>query len=83
MLTDLNENQVRLAKYMSELSEIAYTASWIDGLEYILWNALDNKVKVFGRLTFTKEIKVKLKSLSENTEGWILFDENNEETFVD
>lgn len=82
-MNNLNENQLKLYNYMSELSEIAYTASWMENLEFSLWKGMNNEITSFGRLKFTQEIRDKLKSLSDNIEGWIYFDEENEEQFAD
>jgi hypothetical protein len=40
MLRDLTPAQCELAKYMSDLSEEAYCAGWMQGLEYALWQVL-------------------------------------------
>jgi hypothetical protein len=40
MLSDLTPDQRALARYMSDLSEEAYCAGWMSGLEYALWDGL-------------------------------------------
>ena len=82
MLNDLTNSQKLLADYMSELSEEAYAASWMDGLEFSLWKAVKSELIKCGRLTFTSEKKEKLNQLSTEANGWITFDEKKEETFV-
>ena len=82
-MNNLNENQLKLAKYMSALSEIAYTASWMENLEFSLWKGMNNEIASYGRLTFTQEIRDKLKRLSDNIGGWIYFNDKDEEIFVD
>ncbi|MEW7292884.1 hypothetical protein [Aquimarina sp. 2304DJ70-9] len=67
---------------MSELSELAYTAGWMDKLEFALWNAMNNKIKEYGTLVFTEKMINNLRELSNKAGGWIVFDEKKEETFL-
>jgi ankyrin repeat protein len=82
MLNDLTEDQKKLGNFMSVLSEEAYTAGWMEGLEFALWKAMNNQITEYARLKFTKEHIEKLKSLSSKINGWIIFDDKTEETFV-
>ena len=82
MIQDLNKEQALLAEYMSALSEEAYSAGWMDDLEYALWKILISEKTSYGRLNITKEKLEKLKELSNLCEGWIYFDDTNEETFI-
>jgi hypothetical protein len=72
----------KLSEYMSELSEQAYCAGWMQGLEYALWNAvLKGRVK-YGRLQITRAHTQKLKELSEQCGGWIVWDDDLGEAFM-
>jgi hypothetical protein len=82
MLENLNKEQLKLSEYMSELSELAYTARWMDKLEFSLWNAMNHKITEYGRLVFTQKIIDNLRELSNKAGGWIVFDEKQEETFL-
>lgn len=82
MLADLNPDARALADYMSALSEEAYCAGWMEGLEYALWDAVSTGPSDYGRLAITAEIVQKLKALSSACNGWIHFDEDAEETFI-
>jgi hypothetical protein len=82
MLADLTPAQRKLAAYMSELSERAYYAGWMEGLEYALWRAVTVGPFQYGHLTLTAEHTQRLKALSEACGGWIKFDEDTEESFV-
>jgi hypothetical protein len=82
MLENLNKEQLKLAEYMSELSELAYTARWMDKLEFSLWNAMNHKITEYGRLVFTQKTIDNLRELSNKAGGWIVFDEKQEETFL-
>jgi len=82
MLGDLNKEQLKLAEYMSELSELAFTAGWMDELEFSLWNAMNNEITEYGRLVITVQIIEHLKELSNKAGGWIVFDKKKEETFL-
>ena len=82
MLTDLTREQRELAGYMSELSEQAFSAGWIDGLEHALWRAATTGPFRYGHLNLTPAHIERLKSLSAACGGWIRFDEDREEIFV-
>jgi len=82
MINDLNKDQIKLAEYMSKLSELAFTAGWMDELEFSLWNAMNNKITEYGRLVFTEQIIDNLRDLSNKADGWVIFDEKKEETFL-
>ena len=77
-----DDPQRELMEYMSELSEEAYCAGWMTGLEYALWNALLNGSREYGRLEITDAHISKLRELSDRCGGWIVFDDETEETFM-
>lgn len=82
MLSDLTPAQRELAVYMSQLSEEAYSAGWMEDLEYQLWRAISSGPFRYGQLTITPAHVRKLKSLSDTCGGWIRFDDTLEESFV-
>ena len=82
MMRELTKEQYALAQYMSELSEEAYCAGWMDGLEYALWQVVLDQRRAYGRLVFTSDHVLKLRSLSEASGGWIIFDDDLEETWL-
>lgn len=82
MLSELSPDQRELAEYMSELSEKAYHAGWYQGLEFDLWNAVTSGPQQFGRLNLTQEHIQRLRELSKQCGGWIIFDDEHEHTWV-
>jgi len=82
MLKDLNKPQRILADYRSDLSEEAYSASWMEGLEFELWKALEGKLKKYGRLDINREIHNNLKRFSDEAKGWVFYDDKEEEKYV-
>ena len=82
MLKDLTPDQLELAQYMSSLSEEAYCAVWMTGLEYALWDAVAGRLHKYGRLRLTSEHIQRLQLLSKKCSGWIVFDDSTEETWV-
>jgi hypothetical protein len=82
MRADLTSHQLALADYMSALSEEAYCAGWMDGLEYALWDALLGTRHTYGRVEITDRHRAELGRLSEACGGWIVFDDVSEETWV-
>jgi hypothetical protein len=82
MLGELTPDQFALAEYMSDLSEDAYCAGWMDGLEYALWQVVLGQRTKYGHSTFTKEHATQLRRLATSCGGWIVFDHEREETWV-
>lgn len=82
MLSDLTPEQRALADYMSELSEDAYCAGWMNGLEHALWLAVTAGPVPYGLLDLSPEQVERLRHLSTACGGWIRYDEQTEETFV-
>ncbi|MBN8852874.1 MAG: hypothetical protein BGO55_14935 [Sphingobacteriales bacterium 50-39] len=83
MLKDLNEDQLQLEELMSRISEAGYSAGWMMGLEYELWQILNDGKGSFGRHHVTQEELQQLQFLSEKCGCWVVFDDNTEETAVD
>ena len=44
MLQDLNNDQLLLAELMSRISEAGYSAGWMIGLEFDLWETMNGVV---------------------------------------
>ena len=82
MLADLTPEQRDLAAYMSALSEEAYSAAWMSGLEYALWEATLGGRPSYGRLTVEDHHRARLRQLSEACGGWIVFEDRNDERWV-
>jgi hypothetical protein len=82
MLADLSPAQRALAEYMSALSEAAFQAGWMEGLEHVLWRAVLEGPCQYGRLMITEEHIARLKALSAACDGWIHFHKVHEESFV-
>jgi hypothetical protein len=82
VLQQLDPHARALADFMSELSEEAYCAGWMDGLEFALWRALIGGPRTYGRLEITDQQLTRLRELSEAARGWIVFDDAEEETLV-
>jgi hypothetical protein len=82
MLSDLTPEQLALAKAMSDLSEKAYFAGWMSGLEFTLWEGVVGEGGAYGRLVLTADDVNTLRHLSAACDGWIVFDDATEETWV-
>jgi len=82
MLQDLSTSQRVLADYMSGLSETAYCAGWKQDLEFALWRFVVEGVGRYGQMDVTVEHIKNLHDLSHDCGGWIVFDDESEETFV-
>jgi hypothetical protein len=82
MLLKLEPKARELADYMSGLSEEAYCAGWMDGLEFELWEAVISGPRKYGRLQITLNHTSRLRRLSEAAGGWIIFDETEEELLL-
>jgi hypothetical protein len=83
MKKDLTSKQLLLADYMTEISERCYYASWMQGLEYILWDAMLHGQREYGHDAISsKDIEI-LSDLSKATNSWIIFDDDTEERAID
>ena len=82
MLRDLTKDQQRLADFMSDLSEQAYYAGWMKDLEYALWEAVIGIREEYGRLELTESHRARLRELSDGCGGWIVFDDDTEQTWL-
>jgi len=82
MLSDLTADQLALAQHMSDLSERAYSAGWMQDLEFALWEALLGRRRDFGHLTFADKDLIALRALSNAAGGWIVFHETREQVWI-
>ncbi len=82
MINDLTAPQRELHDLMSSMSEQAWSAGWMQGLEYELWKAVQSPAYKVGRLQLGSTQCDRLRQLSEECEGWIAFDDQHEEIFV-
>ncbi len=82
MINDLTPTQRDLAELMSDISENAWRAGWMQGLEYELWTAVKSPAGGGTRRLDTQAQLERLSQLSKECGGWIVFDQECEETFV-
>lgn len=82
MLRDLTPQQRALADRMSEISEEAFCAGWMRDLEYDLWRIVVAGGGTYGWRDLDRETVEELRSLSAACDGWIVFDDETEETFL-
>lgn len=63
-----------LASLMSNLSEEKYSAGWIVGLEYSLWNAIKDADSKENETWDLSQRKInELNALSEEISGWVMW----------
>jgi hypothetical protein len=69
----LTHVQNDLERFMSNLSERAYFAGWMEGTEERLWAFMSDEKDdgAWGVTTLTKEDRLELRRLSEIAQGWI------------
>jgi hypothetical protein len=82
MINDLTPTQRDLAKLMSEISESAWRAVWMQGLEYELWTEVQSTPNARTRRLASPAQLERLSQLSGACGGWITFDQEQEEVFV-
>lgn len=78
----MSPEAAQLAQYMSDLSEEAYCAGWMQDLEYDLWTAVVRGSRPYGRLQISDEQIAHLGRLSAECSGWIYFDDTTGETWI-
>jgi hypothetical protein len=81
MLLDLSPDARALADRMSEISEETWCAGWMHDLEFTLWAALCGDTGE-DLLKLTSSQVADLKALSSACNGWIVFREDTEETYL-
>jgi hypothetical protein len=73
-----------LAREMSEISEQAFCAGWMDELEYRLWEIVHEGPRKYGQIALTDGQVTRLRDLSNELRGWVRFnDESEVEEFVE
>lgn len=82
MYSDLNQQQAALHDFMSNISEEGWAAGWMDGLEYELWHMVLHGPAQYGFKFIDEQTIQQLKYLSEQANGWIVFDDTTEESAV-
>ncbi|WP_025146882.1 hypothetical protein [Pedobacter jeongneungensis] len=80
MESDLTEKELRLADFMSEISERCYAAGWMQNLEYILWHAVTYGHRKYGQSYITESDIETLIKLSTDGNTWIVYDDEKGET---
>lgn len=73
-------DQWLLAYTMSNISELCYAAMWMENLEYVLWHAVEEGPRRYGRDEISLDNIKALKMLSERCGAWIFFDDADGET---
>lgn len=71
-----------LINYISSLSEEAYCASWMHGVEFALWRRVSEGPGRYGRLDITNEHIQKLRGVARKCGGWVFWHPTTCETFV-
>ena len=82
MESDLAEKELRLAAFMSEISEYCYSAGWAQNLEYALWHAVINGERKYGQSYITEDDISTLIRLSTDADAWVIYDDDKEETVL-
>ena len=66
----------------SELSEEAYSAGWMLGLEYALWDAVFGQSDKYDRSPLGVVEVARLREFAGQSASWIVFDVATEETWL-
>ena len=67
---------------MSDLSEEAYAAGWMQHLEFVLWHSIVIGPFQYGRLRIEQKHIEELRKKSDACGGWVYFDKENGETWI-
>ena len=79
---NLTADQEALADFISECSEEAVCAGWEIGCEYTLWGIMTGELDEYMYLDVTPELRQTLRRLHEACGGWIVWRDDECETFV-
>lgn len=80
---ELTDEQIALADIMSGISEDKWSAGWVTGLEFDLWEmVIGKKDPSYGMGgSFLLDL-VGLRAMAERCGGWIVWDREHGERFV-
>lgn len=81
-MNELTDEAKDLELLMSDISEVAYCAGWMNKLEYDLWRITLQGSQPYGQTIISPQEISRLKKLSARCGGWIRFDDKFGETFV-
>lgn len=75
----LTKKQDELAELMAGISERCYCAGWINGNEFRLWSAVIDPVDTlsYGLAFINREEVEEMKRLSQEIDGWIVWQDAN------
>ncbi len=63
----------KLAKEMSDVSEEAFYAGWMDELEFRLWEAVLGGPQKYGQIVLSEERLKRLRKMSDALGGWVWY----------
>lgn len=76
------KDAIRLLALMEMISEAAYSAGWMMGLEYQLWKLITKPSHTCGNLNIDGQTIQLLRELSKKADGWWFWQEEKEVSFV-
>lgn len=78
----LTQDQAQLAALISHISQRAYRAGWMLGIEAELWRAIQEGALGRPPLRLTAVESRRLQHLSSRCAGWIVLNDRSEETYI-
>jgi hypothetical protein len=79
-----NTEWSELGQMMSDISQQAFYARWMDDLEFRLWEILCGGPRKYGQISLSDQQVDRLRQLSDSLGGWVIFnDELGVQEFVD
>ena len=83
--TEVSAHQLavqELIDCISEISEEAYCASWMDAVEFALWRRMCEGPGRYGRAQIDQARIQMLRDLSQRCGGWVYWNDETDETFI-
>ena len=68
-----------LRELMREISETAWSAGWMQDLEYSLWGYLENGSGAYGHMEIDDDLIRRLDDLSREAGGWFVYGPSGEQ----
>ena len=76
---DMNAKQRELYELMSDISEDCFCAGWMGGLEYSIWETLQDGDRRYGMGEMDATQLEQCRELSKELDGWVIwYDDSNE-----
>ncbi len=81
-MSQFDPKQRKLLELMWKVAEEGWSTGWMQDLEFHLWRIMQTGPEKYGALFIDNGLIRELRDLSEETQGWILYDRVEQEVAI-